>query len=283
MRKAIPVFLFALVMAAGIPAAAQGHFEFGFHYGSWSLNLLKPTFESLADSFAEQIKNDMLDTIREDNPARTIEERGFRNSVDFDSSGNNFGFEVRWYPAGQKGSFSIGLSMEKTKMKFGMSRVHTELDLMDMGTGESIGFLADSTASVESHPLAFMLSFRWDILPSKRINPYFTFGLGMAGVSAWDETRLSYDFQGILSIPGEPPQSITESSSKTLLQIKQEDAQRKKDEGSTEEPFDYPINFFPFLQLHFGIKGRITNFLHVLADFGIYDGFVLRAGLAVRV
>lgn len=273
----------ALVLTDASPAAAQGKFEFGFHYGSWSLNLLKPVVESLADSFAEEFKNKVFDKIQEDNPGVDLRELDFQNQVEFDSSGRNYGFEIRWYPAGENGSFSIGLAMEKNSFKIGLPNVSTVMTLEDMKTHEIIGFEGAGSADVQSEPLVFLLTFRWDIFPRGLIHPYFTFGLGAAGVSAWDETVLNYMFTGTANFPGEPLQTIAESGTKTFLQLKEEDVQRKIDEGSDEKPFDYPIKFFPFLQLHFGLKAKLAKFAHLLVDFGVLDGFVLRGGVAIRI
>jgi hypothetical protein len=74
-----------------------------------------------------------------------------------------------------------------------------------------------------------------------------------------------------------------ESGSKTVQQLMDEDKQRKIDEGSTDKPFELPIHFMPFLQLHLGLKGVITKNIHALIDFGILDGFMLRGGIAIRI
>jgi hypothetical protein len=103
-----------LCLAAGfVSDGASGKFEFGFHYGSWSLNLLKPAIKGLTDDLAEEMKNTQLDKIKEDHPDFDIREKAFHNDFDFDSSGHTFGFEVRWYPGGENGTFSLGLAVVK--------------------------------------------------------------------------------------------------------------------------------------------------------------------------
>jgi hypothetical protein len=168
-------------------------------------------------------------------------------------------------------------------MKFRISRLNTELLLENMKTGEELGFEAAANGDVTANPLAFLFSLRWDIAPRAVVHPYITLGFGAAGVSALDETTMRYEFQGTLIVPGEAPESISESGSKTLAQLKAEDRQRKIDEGSPEKPFEYPINFFPFIQFHLGLKAKVTRFVHLLVDFGILDGFALRGGIAVRI
>ena len=260
---------------------AQGRFEFGFHYGHWSLNLIKPIIEGMVDDFAAQIKDNVLDKIQEDHPM--LREIGFRNDFTFDSGGPNFGFEFRWYPAGHNGSFSVGVCVERTTLRIGLPSVSTSIDLEDTNTHMNASAGASASATVESKPLAFLLNFRWDILATKVVHPYFTFGFGIAGESAILKTRLIYDFHGTLIDPYGAEETIEESGDKTVQQLMDEDRQRKLDEGSTEEPFELPLHFIPFLQLHFGLKGVITKNVHALIDFGILDGFLLRGGIAIRI
>lgn len=281
-RYALAVVLAWTLVGAGAPTlAAKGKIEFGFHYGSWGLNLLKPVIENLASDFAKQMKDEQLDKIREEHPG--FEEVSSSNVVEFDSGGHTFGFELRWYPGGEKGSFSLGISAEKLSMRISLPKVSTSLSLRDPLSRDLIGFQADGDAEVKSGPLAFLLSVRWDIMPSHRIHPYVTFGLGLAGLSAIDNTKLTYNFRGVLLRPGEDPEIIEESASKTVADLKEEDRRRKEEEGLGEKPFDIPIPFFPFVMLHIGLKGKITPNVHLLVDFGVLDGFALRGGIAVRI
>jgi len=275
--------LLAAVVLVFVPAARaqKGQVEFGFHYGHWSVNLLKPAIENLVADFTEEIKDKMLDKIRENHPE--FREIAFTRDFEFDSGGPNYGFELRWYPAGEKGSFSLGLCMEKTTLKIGIPRFTTSLTLEEEKTSKQAGFEATGGGSIVSKPLAFLLTVRWDILPTKRIHPYFTFGFGLAGESALLGSKLDYRFDGTLTNPDGTTEIISESATKTFQQLIDEDKARPKEEGSNKEPFTLPINFMPFLQLHFGLKGVITKNIHALVDFGILDGFLLRGGLAIRI
>ena len=285
MRKKRGLVIAGLVISCFLlvhPALrAQGNFEFGVHYGHWSLNLLKSAIEGVVDDLAQQIKDKQLDKIKEEH--REFRELTFANDFSFDSGGPNFGFEFRWYPAGQEGSFSLGLSVEKTTFRISVPSVSTTLTLEDMKTHQLAGFKATAGATIESKPLAFLLSVRWDILPTKRVHPYFTLGLGLAGESALLKSHMTYNFRGLLTDSDGTQESIEESGSKTVQQLMDEDKQRKIDEGLNEEPFKLPIHFMPFLQLHFGLKGVITKNVQALIDFGILDGFLLRGGIAIRI
>ena len=283
-KSAFLVAAIAAGMLLGMSPAlrAQGRFEFGVHYGHWSLNLLKPVIEDVVDDFAKQIKDKQLDKIKEDRPG--LREISYLPpEVEFDSGGPNFGFEFRWYPAGQEGSFSLGLSVEKTTFRISVPNVSTSLTLEDTKTHLRATFNATGGATIESKPLAFLLSLRWDIFPTKVVHPYFTLGLGLAGESALLKSRMTYNYQGTLIDTDGTQESIEDSGAKTVQQLMDEDKQRKIDEGSTEEPFKLTLHFMPFLQLHLGLKGVITKNVHALIDFGILDGILLRGGIAIRL
>lgn len=280
-RYALPAAVLTAVLLAAPAVQAQGTVEFGFHYGRWSVDFLKSVIEGLADDFIGQIKDNQLDRIRKDHPE--LREIGFQNDFSIDSGGPDFGFELRWYPGGEKGSFSLGLCVEKATLRFGIPRVATSLQLEDERTRLQAGFEASGGATVTSRPLAFLLTLRWDILPALRIHPYLTFGLGMAGETALLGTTMDYHFEGTLSNPDGTRETIRDAGTKTVQQLMDEDRRRKIDEGSGEKPFSLPINILPFVQLHFGLKGVITKNLHALVDFGILNGFLLRGGLALRI
>jgi hypothetical protein len=284
--QAAAVILLATALGAQTPGSAavspgRGHFEIGFHYGHWSVNILKSAIEEMVADLADQIKDNMVDKIREDHPE--LQEVSFTRDFEFDSGGPNYGFELRWYPAGETGSFSLGLSFEKTAIEIGIPRLTTSLTLEEETTKKEAGFTATAGGTVTAKPLAFLLSFRWDIAPSKRVHPYFTFGFGLAGESALLQAAMDYHFDGTLTNPDGTSEVYSEASTKTVQQLIDEDKQRSLEEGSDEEPFDLPIHFMPFLQLHFGLKGVITKNVHLLVDFGVLDGFVLRGGLAIRI
>ncbi len=112
-RKLFLTISFALFCLLSFPsiASAQGHFEFNFHYGRWSINLLRPIIEDmLNDALENHLKKNFLEDIQADHPE--LVEKAYSQNVRFDSSGENYGFELRWYPGGENGSFSLGLAVE---------------------------------------------------------------------------------------------------------------------------------------------------------------------------
>ena len=267
MAKIFPAFLLVFVFFPP-NLSAQGHFEFGFHYGSWSIDILRSVIEEgISDALETDLKDQILEDIQVDNPE--LQERSYSQDVSFDSSGDNFGFEIRWYPGGHNGSFSLGLSVEKTTMEVSLPEISSSLELTDDTTFQGTG-----SGKFLIKPLSFHLSFRWDIKPSWKVRPYITFGFGAATGTALEEAEVSYSYEGDLSIPGEAPKHYEDEESKSLKELKDE----LEEEG---EEFFLP-SFFPFIQLNLGIKGKLTKNLHILVDAGIWDGFLIRGGIAFR-
>jgi hypothetical protein len=118
--KIMPAFL--LVYLTLIPSlSADGHFELSFHYSRWNIDILGNIIE---DAVSDAIESELEDTISENiKDEYGLDLVSYSQTVDFDSSGHNYGFEIRWYPGGLYGSFSIGLSVDKTSMKVGFKEV----------------------------------------------------------------------------------------------------------------------------------------------------------------
>lgn len=262
------------ILFAGPGLQAQGKWEFGFHYSRWSLNIVKPYIEdSLNDTVASDLKDKFLSDLQADYPS--LVERGYSQRTVFDSSGNNFGAEVRYYPGGRNGSFSVGLSVEKTSMKVGIPEASGTLELEDSITHRNGTFEGNAFGEFLLKPLSFHLSLRWDIFPSAGLHPYVTVGLGASTARAIDTATYSYAYTGTLSIPGGPSRQYADGESKTLRELIDEQEAKGED-------FVLPVNFVPFFQLNFGLKGRLTENIHLLVDAGLWDGFLLRAGVAYR-
>ncbi len=270
----------AFLAAVSTPAAAQGHWEFGVHYGSWGLNLIKGVIDK---AVSNALRQPMLDQIK--NQYSDAEENSANMSSNFDSGGSNYGFEVRWYPGGADGSFSIGLSVDKTNMRISLKEARADISVSYTDENHNYvtsGFNGVGTGQFDIHPLSFHLSFRWDIFPKAVVHPYLTFGLGLSPGNYLDEGLLTYDVHGDLIKPDGtiehfPRPGESGSGTKTLAQLRQEA------ETDPVNPANFPVWFVPFVQLHLGLKARITPNIHLLVDAGIWDGFLLRAGLAVRI
>ena len=261
-------------LLAGAPAllAQGGHFEFGGHYGRWSLNILGNKAEELLnDALDSELEDRILETIREDYPNLSV--TSYDQGLEFDSSGDNFGASIRWYPGGHRGSFSLGVSIEKSSFKV-LPTAAAQMSLQDQVTFETAAFdgTADATALIKA--MSFQLTIRWDILPSKAIHPYLTFGGGISTAKALDDSSVAYSYSGQLTGDAVTAQTVSGSETKTLREL--------RDEALADEDFPIP-NFIPFIQLNLGLKARLTRMIHVLVDVGVFDGFMANAGIAIRL
>jgi len=232
-------------------------FEVEFHYAGWSLNPLKGLFEDdLKKELGKEIRKEITKEIQASHPyiVMTTEE----NSLAFDSSGSNYGLEIRFYPQGKKGVFSLGLSFEKTHMRI----------VVDGPVRQN--FSNNTYARVDAHgyvdisPLSTNLSFRWDFVPSWRITPYFVFGLGIASLNG----EIGYDYIGTYEWAG-PQEEVSDSDAKDLK--------------TAEEDFEFNLpNIIPIIQANLGVRAQIIPHLHLRLEAGIWDGIVFRGGIAYR-
>jgi len=263
-------------LLAGAPAllAQGGHFEFGGHYGRWTLNILgSKADELLNDAIDTELQDRILETINDDYPNLRLV--SYDQSLEFDSSGDSFGASIRWYPGGHFGSFSLGLSVEKSSFKI-LPTAAAQLTLQDDITFETAAFDGEADASAIIKAMSFHLTFRWDIFPSKAIHPYLTFGGGISTAKALDNSTLAYSYSGQLTGDAVTPETVSGSETKTLREL--------RDEALEDDEMDFPIpNFLPFIQLNLGLKARLTKMVHVLVDVGIFDGFMANAGIAIRL
>lgn len=234
-----------------------GKLEIEVHYGYWTLNVFKGLFE-------EDLTQELSDEIAEE-IGITIIESGYdvaRTSHDhdllFDSSGSVYGLELRFYPGGRYSSFSLGVSVEKTRMKAIVEGPVTVQ--FDDGSFAEM----DAVGTVDLDPLFTNLSFRWDFKPNWRVTPYFVFGLGVAALNG----EVSYNYRGTYYWWGGS-------------EIHEDEDTRPIKEAEEDSDVNLP-NILPLLQINLGIRGEIIPHLHLRAEAGIWDGLIIRAGLAYK-
>ena len=271
---ALVCFVFAVLVGAPALMAQGGHFEFSGHYGRWSLNILGNTAEKLLnDTLETELRDRILENIQGDYPGLTL--TAYEQNLNFDSSGDDFGAGFRWYPGGHRGSFSLGLSVEKSSFKV-LPTATALMELQDQGTLQTATFdgAADATAIIKA--VSFLVTLRWDIFPTKAVHPYLTFGGGVSTSKALDDSTVAYSYSGQLAGGAVTPQTVAGSETRTLRQL--------RDDALADGSTNFPIpNFIPYIQFNLGLKARLTKMVHVLVDVGVFDGFMASAGLAVRI
>jgi len=234
-----------------------GKLEIEVHYGYWTLNVFKGLFEEdltkeLSDEIAEEIGIKIVESGYHVN--RTAND----HDLLFDSSGSVYGLELRFYPGGRYSSFSLGVSIEKTRMKAVVEGPVTVQ--FDDGSFAEM----DAVGTVDLDPLFTNLSFRWDIKPAWVVTPYFVLGLGVAALNG----EVSYNYNGTYYWAGGSENYEDEDT-------------RPIKEAEEDSDVNLP-NILPLLQINLGIRGEIIPHLHVRAEAGIWDGLILRAGIAYK-
>lgn len=267
-RRLVFILSLSALLVTAPSLVAQGHFEFGDHYGRWSLNLLgNLAKDALNDATKDEIQDRILTDIQASYPGLRM--TSYDQTLDFNSRGDNFGVGFRFYPGGHRGSFSLGVSVEKSTFKV-LPSVTSLMQLQDPSTLETAIFSGTAAASATIKATSLLLTFRWDIFPSAIVHPYITLGGGLSTAKALDDSILAYSYSGQLTGDAIPTETVSGSDSKTLREL--------KDESTTKFP-----NFLPFIQLNLGLKARLTKNIHLLVDAGAFDGFMISGGLAARL
>ena len=264
---------FSLIFLSLSPSLlAQGHFEFGFHIGRWGIN----SAESILNNGLEDTLPDILTELAQEQD-EDLQEMDFTlNDFSFESGRSNWGIEVRWYPGGWGRSFSLGFSIERTSIRINSDvSAQMEMILFDWDEEKSATFDIQAEGQFEIKPTSFHFHFRWDIFPMARIRPFFTFGVGIAGLKCVQNALLDASLSGELQIEGEETEYYDESVYKTLKEI--------EDDAIAEGEEAFLPKALPFLQLNLGIKGEINRNIYLLLETGIFNGFIFRGGIAFRI
>lgn len=235
----------------------EGKFEVDVHYSLWSANLIKSWFASeLNDRLGEEIRDEIFLYIRDSYAG--IAKADHEHSLEFDSDGENYGLEFRFYPKGRGTPFSFGVSIEQNRMKLSVKGT------VRQNYSDGSHAVVESAAFLEVRPLLTNLSFRWDMIPHWPVSPYFVFGFGFGALRG----DFGYNYSGTYTWSG-PSEHIEDDVSKTL-----------KD---WEEEIDFNIpNIFPLFQAGFGLRIQLFPALHIKGEASFWNGFILRVGAALR-
>lgn len=271
--KRIALSIIFLISIFSTPLLADGHLEFNVHYSYWTLNVVRGLVEKMvSDTLESDLKDRFLEQIQADYP--TLVESGYQQDVNFDAPGHNIGFELRFYPGGRDGAFSLGLAVEQTTMKISFPSVTARLDLVDLNLNQTATFNGQAGGEFIIKPLSFHLNMRWEFLPSKAVSPYLTIGAGISTSKSFFDASYRYEYSGTLILPDSSTEQYSDSDSRTLRQIKEE----RLAEGK-----NFPLNFLPIFQFNLGLRARLSRALSLVADVGIFDGFLFRGGLSFRL
>ncbi len=248
----------AAISAAASDSAAGGHWEVSGHYSHWTINPLLSAFKgTISDKLGSEIQNEIDKKLRQSHAGLVGAQ--FSPNLTIDSGGSNYGLEVRYFATGWAGTFSFGAALESTTLSLSLSG--TPEQIFTNGTVAN----ADVSAEIKTVPLfTTNFSFRWEI-GHGRVRPFFTLGLGFGKLDG----SFSYFYTGTYRY--------------SSLQEDIPAASVTKDFATLSQDIDFTIpKMFVILQLHLGLKIDVVKGFSVLAEAGLWDGLLLRGGLAYR-
>jgi hypothetical protein len=117
--------------------AQGGHFELSGHYGRWSPTIWETAEKLLNDAIDTEIQDRILESIQADYPNLSL--TSYDQALEFDSSGDDFGVGFRWYPGGRRGSFSLGVSVERSTFRV-LPTATAQMGLQDTVTSGTATF-----------------------------------------------------------------------------------------------------------------------------------------------
>ncbi len=248
----------AAEMTQPIQPAKGGHWEVEAHYSMWGLDLIKGLFEkSLTDRLGEEVQNELVKQV--ENLHGILVQSSYTQELTLDASGSNYGLGIRYYSRGRAGTFSFGLSFEKTTIKLAVAGKARQ----DFTNGSYAA--ANAEAMITTSPFTTNFSFRWDFNSGRMVTPYFVLGFGISSLDG----EYSYAWSGDYQL----------GSSKETISGESETGDF---EGLSERlDFQMPKTFI-LLQLNFGVKVEVYPNVCLQAEAGIWDGLILRFGAAYR-
>ncbi len=233
-----------------------GHWEVSLHSGMWTIDPIMSLFESkLIDELGQELQNQIVKELG--GSYAGLVTGAFTPTLSLESDGSNYGLEARYFARGWAGTFSVGFSVEKTRIALAMTG-SAQQAFSDGSTAQ-----VEAQADLETAPLSTNFSFRWEI-GRGRLRPFISLGFGFAKF----EGTVCYSYTGTYKFGG-LEDSIGETETKTFVQL------------SEDIDFQIPSNIILF-QLTFGLKVDILKNLSLLGEAGIWDGLLLRGGLALR-
>jgi tetratricopeptide (TPR) repeat protein len=235
---------------------SSGHWEVNLHSGVWTIDPIMGLFKGrLLDELGEELQHQVVKKLGSSYAG--LVEAAYTPSLELDSQGGNYGLEIRYYARGWAGTFSFGASLEKTRIKLLMSG-SAQQTFTNGATAQ-----VEATAALETAPFSTNFGFRWEI-GRGRLRPFLSLGFGFA---SFDGTS-AYAYSGSYRY-GSNSDSISEEETKTFAEL------------SEDIDFSIPKNIILF-QLGFGLKLEVYKGISLLAEAGIWDGLLLRGGLAYR-
>jgi len=240
------------------PYLLGGYWEIELHYSRWGLQPALSLFErNLKKRIGSEVRKEITEYLSSRYGSLAVS--SYDEQLSLEVEGWNEGFGLRYFSRGASGSFSVGLSVERTHLRFKSSG--------SIRQAYSNGSKAEveAEAFLKADPVCGHISFRWDFNPRWRLTPYFILGLGFGPLNG----RMGYSYTGLYKFYGYQ-ESIRDAQDKSFKEWQQE-------EGS-----HINLEKIILFQACFGLRLEFLRGLSFLLESGIWDGFLVRGSLAFR-
>ncbi len=213
----------------------------------WNIQNFKGIIRDIVeDSLEEEIK----EQFGEDFPEEILANLDY--DFDYDSKGNGYGLNIRMYPRGAEGIFSIGLSYFSFD-----ARLDAKGELIQNFVSSSV-FRGTAQGTVNILFRAYLLDLKWEFSPGADLRPYICLGAGFSPLRG----DVSYTSEGIFYGP-QGEEYYSSSDSEDLSNID-----------------DIDMDYIPILALNAGLKYYFYNNASLWVDIGFFDGLMIKGGLA---
>lgn len=236
-----------------------GYWEIEIHYSRWGLEPALSLFKkSLTKRIGSEIRRKIIDFLS--SRYGGLVQAAYSQELTLNVDGSNEGIGFRYYSQGERGTLSLGFSLEKTHIR--LETVGSIRQSFDQGSSAEV----TASAHVRADPVCGHLSFRWDFIPLGRLSPFFILGLGFGPLNG----KMGYSYTGTYSLYNYQ-ENIRDSAEKTL------------EEWQKEEASYFSLKNLVVFQLSLGLRVKVFRGLLFQGEAGFWDGFLLRAGLAFRL
>lgn len=221
--------------------------EFSLNKNYWNINHFKSLIDKAIQSSLEE---EIEDKFQEDFPDEILKHLDY--DYDYRSRGDGMGFNVRIYPAGEYGIFSIGFSYTSFDAK-----ISIDGNLDQTFLSQSI-FTGTAEGEINFLIRAYLIDLSWEFYQHSKVRPYFSIGAGISPLRG----DLSYFAEGIFRSPtGDEYYSAS-------------------DETDFRDIDDIKLSNIPILALSTGIKYYFIDDFNIYADIGFFNGLMYKFGIS---
>ncbi len=243
--KYLTAVLFIILLQAPFYCSAKVEISLGANY--WNIQHFKGI---ILDIVEDSIEEEIQEQFGEDFPDEILSNLDY--NFDYDSRGNGLGLNIRIYPKGENGIFSIGFGYVSFDATVDLTGNLTQYFLSD-----SV-FIGNAEGTINFDIRSYILDLMWEFSPESSLRPYISLGAGISPLKG----DVSYFSEGIFYGPqGEEYYSASDSQDFSEIE-------------------DLDTDYIPIFALSAGLKYYFYENASLYADIGFFDGLMIKGGLS---